>query len=1184
MSGALGPGRRLGEWVVERLLGAGATAEVYRVRRATGGRPFALKVLRSPHPVLLLRLAREARLQARLRHPNVIAAHRLLEVDGAPALLMEYVEGPTLAAFLRSQRPAPRQAEALARGLLAGAAAAHAAGLVHRDLKPANVLLDTAAGPGELTPRIADFGLARALAGEPEDEAQPGALSTRTGVALGTPAYMAPEQRLDASRVDARADVWSLGVMLYELLTGRRPSPEGGPAAAPGLAPSWERAILAALQRDPGRRPADAGALLGLLGPAGEAPLLRPAPAAPAPGEGPSGGPRGEALSSHNLEGEEDAFVGRQEALAELAARVAPGALVAISGPAGGGKSRLARRFAWSRLAGWPGGVWWCDLSEGAGEQGLHFALSRVLDVPLTRRDPGGQLGYALRELGRSLIVLDGCEDPDEAALGWLARWRAGAPEVGWLTTGRARLALEGAEALALPPLPTPAPGEDSLAALADNPAVALFVSRARAARRGFRLTADNAADVAELVRQLDGLPLAIELAAARARVMQPAQLLARLSQRFALLGGRASLRAALDSSWDTLDRWEQAALARCSVFESPFSAEAAAAVVDLPSPPEAPPVASLLERLLDRSLLHRPPEAPGLYAAYLTIREYAAQRLGADERDRARQRHAAWFARFGQDRHYLNSGRGLGALRTLSHALADLMTAARSAAARGDGGEALSACHAVAHVVSRRGPLARGLALLEEVAASGALSAHQALDLELLVLQVLAVGEADATLYQRGVDCLERARALGDPLRVGRAHKAVSNALLRLQRWPEMVSHLDAARGPLADDPELGSVLCNLGYAQHLMGQREAGRATLEAALARSRADDNRQVQASALLRLAGLRQGEGDLETSLEEHQEALALFRESENHHAEAVALGNLALIHQIRGESAACLVRNEQALAMHRRLGSRLSVALSLGNLAGVKQERGWMAEAEADYAEALAIYEEADHAQGQARIQLYLSDLKLTVGALEEARAAAARALALSRSAGGGANEIWALRSLGYALEALGDAAAAPLLAEAVAAARARQDAMQAAISLGGLAGFAWRRGDAGAAEEALTEALALIRRMGERRYEAYLLSLQAELRAAAGSLEEARGLLDQGEATLRDASCPHPLAEVLCARARVEALAGDRAAAGAALVEADGLARSLGIGAESPLGRELTALYSQLSEADPGVS
>ncbi|MCB9673626.1 MAG: serine/threonine protein kinase [Alphaproteobacteria bacterium] len=191
---------------------------VYRVRHNRLGTRHALKLLTIHGESIRRRLLQEGKAQATLGHLNIVAVTDIVDVGGNPGLLMEYIEGPSLEDALLEYRLTMSDAETLFIGVLAGVRAAHARGIIHRDLKPANVLLDPT--PAGFVPKVADFGLAKAVRGEPLRQG-----STRQGVAMGTPSYMAPEQIRDAGNVDERADLFSLGCILYEIITRRRAFP-----------------------------------------------------------------------------------------------------------------------------------------------------------------------------------------------------------------------------------------------------------------------------------------------------------------------------------------------------------------------------------------------------------------------------------------------------------------------------------------------------------------------------------------------------------------------------------------------------------------------------------------------------------------------------------------------------------------------------------------------------------------------------------------------------------------------------------------------------------------------------------------------------------------------------------------------------------------------------------------------
>ncbi len=204
---------------VVSLLGAGGMGSVYRVQSIDTGDPAALKVLRSDRSDLALRLRREARILSALDHPNIARVREVVTLDDdSPAIVMDLLEGESLATTLRRSpkldvRTVARVGLAIARAVVA----AHARGVVHRDLKPDNVLM---CDDGEV--KILDFGIAKVML-DSRDPAITAAPLTETGQIIGTPQYMAPEQIFGEADIDGRADVWALGVILYQAVSGQRP-------------------------------------------------------------------------------------------------------------------------------------------------------------------------------------------------------------------------------------------------------------------------------------------------------------------------------------------------------------------------------------------------------------------------------------------------------------------------------------------------------------------------------------------------------------------------------------------------------------------------------------------------------------------------------------------------------------------------------------------------------------------------------------------------------------------------------------------------------------------------------------------------------------------------------------------------------------------------------------------------
>ncbi len=266
-------GSEIDRYVVESVIGCGGMAAVYKVRHTKLGTHYALKILTVRSTSIEERLLREGRVQAKLRHPNVVPVIDVVDVGDTPGLVMDYVEGPALDEFLDNRELSVEHAVSIAYGMVSGVQAAHREGFVHRDLKPANVMLEIT--EDGVVPKVADFGLAKMVSGDD------GLTKTRSGMTMGTPSYMAPEQVRNAKGVDHRADIFAIGAILYEMFAGQQAFPgedvlevfvklsngERTPITdhCPDLPAPLVRAVEGSLAIDPEERIADCSVILGLL-------------------------------------------------------------------------------------------------------------------------------------------------------------------------------------------------------------------------------------------------------------------------------------------------------------------------------------------------------------------------------------------------------------------------------------------------------------------------------------------------------------------------------------------------------------------------------------------------------------------------------------------------------------------------------------------------------------------------------------------------------------------------------------------------------------------------------------------------------------------------------------------------------------------------------------------------------
>jgi predicted ATPase/transcriptional regulator with XRE-family HTH domain len=356
----------------------------------------------------------------------------------------------------------------------------------------------------------------------------------------------------------------------------------------------------------------------------------------------------------HDLPAPPNPFIGRVEVLADLHALLTSTnlRLLTLIGPGGSGKTRLALQLASTLLDHYPDGVCFVDLAPLDDHALVAGAIARALAVPVPgNQTPDEYLRHYLRAR-RLLLLLDNCEQVVVAAplIGALL---ATAPGLTVLATSRVPLRLRGEHEFAVPPLALPDPGADlSLEQLSQVEAVQLFAGVARTVLTSFSLTEQNAPAVAAICRRLDGLPLAIELAAARLRLFTPQALLVRLDERLRLLTGglrdvparQQTLRRTLDWSYDLLDAPQQALFARLGVLVGGGTLEAVAAIG---ADAAVPDVLESAAALVEHSLLQRAegPDGEPCLLMLETMREYALERLAArGELAALRQRHAAYY------------------------------------------------------------------------------------------------------------------------------------------------------------------------------------------------------------------------------------------------------------------------------------------------------------------------------------------------------------------------------------------------------------------------------------------------------------------------------------------------------------------------------------------------------------
>lgn len=650
---------------IVRPIGQGGMGAVYEAFDQRLAQTVALKQIMSGDATAF---EREARLLARLRHPALPHVTDHFVDDNGQFLVMDYIPGDDLATALLRRRTFFPRADvcAWADQLLTTLVYLHSQEppIVHRDIKPSNLKLTQ---QNQLI--LLDFGLAKGhtkLTSEPQKSA--------AGYTL---AYAAPEQ-IHGAGTDARSDLYAAAATLYHLLTGNRPTDaiqralliaDGQPdplwvatSAHHTLSPLLITILQKALALNPANRFADASAMRTAFQAANQTETTQVAEPSVKVTERPP-----QHAIANNLPARLTSLVGRAEEVAELCRLLARPAvrLVTLTGAGGSGKTSLALAVAHALLsdndgAAFSDGIYFVNL---APIQEPALVISTVAQVLGVKEEAGKPLLTSLQKVVRHrrlLLVLDNFEQIVIAAP-LLSELLTNCATLKLIVTSREVLRVRGEHEflvplLALPKLDAQAPADE----LGQFAAVQLFVERVRALKPAFVLDESNAAAVAEIVTRLDGLPLAIELAASHSKLLSPQAILERLQDRFKLLRSNVrdlpdrqrTLRAAIDWSYDLLTPDEQTLFRRLAVFVGGCTLEAAEEVCNSPTADQLPPLAidvlDGLASLLDKSLLSQKSGINGeqRFTMLVSIHEYAQARLSKTSEITPLQRQHALYYR----------------------------------------------------------------------------------------------------------------------------------------------------------------------------------------------------------------------------------------------------------------------------------------------------------------------------------------------------------------------------------------------------------------------------------------------------------------------------------------------------------------------------------------------------------
>lgn len=667
-----------------------------------------------------------------------------------------------------------------------------------------------------------------------------------------------------------------------------------------------------------------------------------------------------------------DGLIGRERELAELARLLERHRLVSLLGPAGVGKTRLAEvLLATERARGRAG-----HLVELAAISRPDLVIGEIADaLGITERDIDTNWETLVAAIGQAnlLLVLDNFEQVLDAA-SLVADLLRACPRLSIIVTSRERLRLRAEHLYQVSPLALPEPTAARHELVASYPAVSLFLQRANDADSNFTPSDSNLSAIAEICRRLDGLPLAIELAAARVRVLPPESLLAHLAQPLPLLTGgprdaparQRTMRAAIAWSVDLLPSDSRSLFQRLGCFPDGFSLDAVQEVAGSGIAAEdlsSMPLLDLLEDLLDKHLLRRvdtDPESPR-FAMLTVIREYAAELLeGTGEAQEIRLRHANYYQALASEQTpLLTTDNAAAAVTTLKDEHPNLRAAMATFLNQGDNEPALRMATALWRFWSQSGFISEGRGWLAQ-----GLEAAEDRDTDLAA----AALDADGVL----------AFAQGDFATARHRHEAA----------------LQIARS-ISDETIAARALVNLGALADEQGMPEQAARYLEEALLAGRAAGDERAIAVSLANLGQVAMSLADYSRAAALLNESVLAFRSLGDPRSEAAILANLGLMSLMTGDAALARHCHEEALRVFRDLGDASAEATELLNLGHAIQLLGNWPEAESHYLAARDRFEELGDRGGLAFAELHLGKLALLRGDHDAANAHLVLALGIA---------------------------------------------------------------------------------------------------------------------------------------------------------------------------------------------
>ncbi len=945
--------------IIEQV-GKGGMGRVYKVRDTQINEDIALKLIKpeiATDEKVIERFRNELIIARKITHKNVCRLFDINEEAGTPFITMEFVSGEDLKSILLKEgKLAETKIISIAKQVCEGLDAAHELGVVHRDLKPQNIMIDE---KGKA--KIMDFGIARLVR-------TPGV--TRADETIGTPEYMSPEQ-VEGMETDQRSDIYSLGVILYEMITGRVPFEGNTPLSIAykhkhespldprkindQISERIRGLVLKCLQKDREKRYQTAREILDVL--TVDLSSLKSLD-----------------TNLNNLPFQPTSLIGRDRDLEILRKLLSQSdvRLLTLTGPGGIGKTRLGLQLAAAISDKFADGVFFVPLAPITDPALVISTVAQTLGV----HDRGSQpIFETFREFLsplKILLFLDSFEHVCEAA-SEVAQLLETCRYVKFLITSRQALHVRGEHEFLVHPLVFPDISQRlSTDQLAKIPAVELFTQRAQSVKSNFSITDDNAQSVAEICTRLDGLPLAIELAAARVKLFPPKVVLKRLieadghsSLQLLSHGPRdvperhRTLRAAMDWSYTLLDKKEQKLLQTLSVFAGGFTFAAAEAVCcradcDPDSQSEEALIMDVMDglfSLLDKSLLQQEEisEDESRFNMLGLIREYAGEKLLESGQEAIiKTRHAHFFLALAEEAKPKLEGPDQGVwLERLEVEHNNLRSAMgwflhQSEAGKDKGSKASSSGLRLAGALwqfwDTHGYVSEGRRWLHKMVALSDAPTKDRVD-ALIGAASLATRQSDMT---EALQLFEQAKSIGREI----GYKAgIAKALGGMVYAKEFLGADDKLVAALyseslklwreiGDKRGIATALGPLARRAASAYKFKEANSLFEESLSLFREVQDKREIAGALWNLGQISVVLGQYDEAREKYSESLEIYEELKDLHGVATQLRGLGKVERYQGNTTQARSLYEKSLESFRTMGDKGCASIALAGLARV----------------------------------------------------------------------------------------------------------------------------------------------------------------------------------------------------------------------------------------------------------